>query len=241
MTALHLACQFENIYVAKLLLEKTHSAEEIEFEQPLLHIAAKIGSINILNLFSNKNLRSINFQGDTPLHIASLNNNNEFIKEFKKSKFYNDSKISKVKRNNSGYTALMCAVHNDNKECVKLLLDDIDDIFNQNLLHLCVKKNRNECFNFFIEKIKLDQKPIIKFLAEKDEIEKNTLLHLAALHGNYKLFKIILEQFDLHSIETRKFVFLENKNGQTCFHLACITGQIKIVKYLLEKEGFVFV
>ena len=94
-TPLHIACRYEEDVIVKYLIEECHCDPQIKNCQGALalHIACAVGSLNTVRLVSNCNVntglsnewdfRNLNLKlvpGDTPLHIACLNNSIEIVK-----------------------------------------------------------------------------------------------------------------------------------------------------------------
>lgn len=59
-------------------------------------------------------------------------------------------------------------------------------------------------------------------------------MHTAATNGNLDIIKMIIEKLSdgVSSIET--YLISKNKEGQTCFHIACLKGHFNIVEYFLR-------
>ena len=92
-TPLHIACRYKEDVIVKYLIEECHCDPQIKNSKGALalHIACAVGSLSIVRLVSNCDVntglssewdfRKLNLvPGDTPLHIACLNNSIEIVK-----------------------------------------------------------------------------------------------------------------------------------------------------------------
>ncbi|MES2574765.1 MAG: ankyrin repeat domain-containing protein [Bacteroidota bacterium] len=156
--------------------------------------------------------------GVTPIMTASLYNNTEIINLLLKYK------VNINKQTQSGWTALIYASKEGNYETVKLLLD------NKANPDLYLKGGENA----FIEACSAQQEKVSLLLLErgidvntvKNEIGLNGLI-VASYFGNLELVKKTLEKTD----------DINHKNiyGETALMRASMTGNKKVVEFLLEK------
>ena len=76
-----------------------------------------------------------------------------------------------------------------------------------------------------------------KALGDKDEKafvddSGNTLLHIAALHGQYEIAKFLIADYSNHCPIDHK-----NYRGQTALHCACIGGHTRVAKFLVANKA----
>ena len=70
------------------------------------------------------------------------------------------------------------------------------------------------------------------FLVNKED---ETPLHLACKFGNIEIIKLLLSKFYDGNLDGKEqYLSARDKNGRTCFHLACLAGYQNVVFYLIK-------
>ena len=183
-----------------------------------LHIAAKSGSIEILQVYQELKI-DLNIEdgfGNTAAHIACLNNRHEFLDTITK---FN---IDLTKKNQDGRTALHIAATQIQTDCVELLSKNLELVRERdgdgNLpLHLSCKFLRNKNAS-----ILLNADPESKNVVNDD---MNTPLHLACGSGDLETVSLLYN----HGVG----VELANIFGETPLIISALHGHGEIVDYLI--------
>ncbi len=61
-------------------------------------------------------------------------------------------------------------------------------------------------------------------------------MHLACENGNLEIVKIVLNKLYDSNQQIDQFLFAKNRDGQTCFHIACVKGYLNIIDYFLKER-----
>lgn len=190
MTPLHLAAQYNNVEATKVLINNgvsltlpKHDTSGIKPENdPLslaIHIAAYVGSIDILNLFVNTYKQDINIKdntGNTPLHYAGISLKTDTVK------WLLNHGADKTLRDNTNKTAL---------NQVAGMLKNLYDKYKAGEK---AKENRSDFENFLQENISGAQKKMSKQILEGLNIEYPEELVITSEQDirNHPMIKLLL-------------------------------------------------
>ena len=221
--------------------------------KPLLHQLAAGGFTTVLQeLITNFNYDPVcsDEDGNTILHTATQHGQYEIAKFLIAS---HSSQLSIDHRNSQGQTALHCACIGGHTRVAKFLVDNKADITirdedGDTPLKKAFKTGHVltlfELFdsNFHTSDSKLLRQ--VKIIANKqavlgDKAEEalvddcgNTLLHVAAQHGQYEIAELLIADYsNLCPIDHR------NSQGQTALHCACIGGHTRVAKFLIANKA----
>ena len=219
-TALHYAIQNEDHEMIDLLLEKG----------------------------SNVNMKT--YKLETPLHLATMNQDFTTVKKLLEHKPNN---INSVSKNNK--TPLFIAIENENLDLCKLLIHHGADVnipcTREKLTpieYLTKINSKNKNIINLILPISINKDPknrILGYAEQNNNIElidklinvyginpntvienKNTLLHRAVIVGNLELCKLLVNQKDIQ--------LLKDNKGRTPFHYAIMKNNIALCKTLIN-------
>ena len=200
-TPLNLAVKENHIQIVEILLKHLNLVKcNADNDKNLpIHNAAKTGSIEMLDLFASYDLISFepNIKWNNVFHIAANENREQFIiylfkKYASNSKEYEEQlNFALNSFNKDNFTPLECAIIKGSIDCVRIFIDR-------------QIKNHNVDIKLFELSIEYNQKNVLKYLIEfnKNNLNKflngincsnNTILHIACIHKNFKLFKLIIE------------------------------------------------
>lgn len=271
-TILHISIENNHLKTVDLLLREYNFNREQSDSQTgnlPIHIAAKNGSIDMLNLLIKYDAVSFksNNNHENALHIAALNNRHRFIHEFLK---YEKSLITHRKdcatkidsnympcicycdsvdlknhilcirqRDKHFYTPLMRAIASDNQKCVDELITDkyveldCKDKDGLSIFHLCTEFNNVDTLKhlFQLNSISAD------LIYSRDNFE-NTILHSSCANGNLEIVKLILNKIYDGNNSLEQILYAKNRDGQTCFHIACVKGYFNLVEYFIKDKKF---
>ena len=131
-------------------------------------------------------------------------------------------------------TPFLIAAIRGNIKCLEILSQDKEnkiDIRDKNgnsILHIFAEHGHIDCFRYFIKHF---YDKISKLLTLSNNQEE-TVLSIAARRGNLDFIKIIHSMLSDNSFE--ELFSIKNRDGQTCFHIACLFGYINIVEFFLK-------
>ncbi|KAA3481743.1 E3 ubiquitin-protein ligase MIB1-like isoform X2 [Gossypium australe] len=169
--------------------------DEVEFIETPLHIAAEEGCIEFAMEMMNLKpsfARKLNHQGLSPLHIAVRKGHTEMALRFLEI----DKHLVRV-RGKKGKTPLhyLCKVGNQlglldtfleaSPDC----LQDVT-IENRTALHIAIQNNRLDVLQLLIPTLK--RKDNYWEVVNRKDKDGNTALHIAAIHNQPKMLKILL-------------------------------------------------
>ena len=203
----------------------------------LLHYAVCQSSLEVFKTIADI-LKEYDYQiqttSETPLHWAAMKGNYYIVKEL--LKLYKENQIEIDQKNCYGVTPFMLANLRQDKYICELFYENVADINHQDnegnsIVHLMAALGDVKWINFMIKKF-------------------NVNCYLINNHGNTPFIEAILNE----NIECVQFfirMFCNNKNpqfaisninwknkyGQTPLHAAVFTGNIKIIKILLENKA----
>ncbi len=246
-TALILAAQIGNFEILQLLLLKGANKEEADNEKrTALYWAVDKGHINIVKhllVTSGANIRVIDIEGDTVMHLATLSRRMDMIKLLTEQGGDIDTK------NKIAMTPLLTAARNGLTNIVMFLYSYGASLFSQNdngftALQRAVANGHRETVQYLLSvgaNAKVEQDPnytklhfvlayapeaAIKILAQADKEtlhkadgEGNTPLHYAAGFSSPELLQELLQRSDF-----KKDVKKQNKYGYTPLHMAMFLG-----------------
>ena len=225
-----------------------------------IHYVAKSGSLEMFNLLQKYNAVSFrtNNNKENALHIAAHHNKHRFITEFLKYEallMHNQEEKTSIpmpcmclcdeeefmpsnkQKDSKHYTPLFKAIAAGNQKCVEVLLtneknvdiDAVKDINGNTMFHICAEFDNSESLKYLFQTHSSDN------IYAKNNLE-DTILHNACRNGNLEMVKAILNKCEDSSSQIEEFLFSKNKDGQTCFHIACVKGYCNIVEYFLKEK-----
>ncbi len=232
-TALHIACLNSNLEAVKTLIELDQNIITATDSRgwTALHYAAQGGKSALIEFLHDKDKNLINTTSNeanlkqTALHIACSNNNLEAVTKLVEL----GAKITARDRN--GWTVLHCAAQTGNSALIKFLNEKNKFLINttsnkddceRTALHIACSNNNLEAVETLIE---LDQN-----ITATTDSDGWTGLHWAAQEGNYDIIKFLNEK-------NKKLINTTSNKGnyeKTALHVACSTGNLKMVKTLIE-------
>ena len=129
--------------------------------------------------------------------------------------------------NNSGETVLHAAARNDSCQLFKYFADMGTDINLQrndgrNCLHIAALCGNLNLCKMLLEKYEFDTR-----VADNDGW---TALHTSAIRGSSNLF--------LYFANMGTDIYLETNDGKNCLHIAALSGDLLLCKFLVEKKKF---
>lgn len=187
-----------------------------------LHVASKAGNIAALKILLSQPDLEINMtdvRGETALHQA---------KDTTVAGMLLEKGLNANIQNVDGNTALHCALEQDSKELVSLLLKntkldrDMPNSEGKQFMHMAAAKWDLETFKQSVAT------PLSRDINIPDG-NGRTVLHTVAHVGNIDIVGYLL---GIESIAAS--VNSEDENGQTPLHLACEKGHVDVVERLLS-------
>lgn len=138
--------------------------------------------------------------------------------------------------NRSGYTPLFVALIAGNIKCVEAILTaehldlEAKDAKGNSIYHICAEYNSLESMRVLLSK---KEQQFVEPLFIKNNKEE-TPIHTATIFGNLDIIKMVIDKLNngISSIET--YLISKNKEGKTCFHIACQKGFFNIIEYFLR-------
>ena len=67
-------------------------------------------------------------------------------------------------------------------------------------------------------------------------LQDETIIHVACRYGNLEIIKILLGQIFESDLPNDTILFAQNKDGETCFAIACAKGYLNVVEYFLKDK-----
>ncbi|XP_048257852.1 ankyrin repeat domain-containing protein 50-like [Haliotis rufescens] len=257
-TPVMLAAEKGHIEIVKLLVDKGGDMSLVDKgHENILHLACLCGQIEVVKYVLSQDIVDINCRGrktKTPVMLAARNGHKEVVEILVKkgadlSLAYNaagsnvlhlacfNGHVDVVKYllsqgtvniNSRGWrkrTPVMRAAGNGQKEVVELLVKqgaDLSLAYNtagSNVLHLA-------CFKGHVD--------VVKYLLSQDIVDinsrglkKRTPVMLAAEKGHKEVVELLVNKgADASLVDNR---------GNNILHLACLMGQMEVVKYIVSK------
>lgn len=200
-----------------------HQSNSYGMEIPL-HIAAREGNLNILNVYleSNCDIDVADDKGNTPAHLAAAYGHKRFFRAL-----INSGKVDLRKKNKAFKTPLHLAVMKNHISIGRMMVENSPELAferdsdGNTALHLAARFGHSILARYLL----LNNPKIIN--AKNDH--GNTPLHLASVHGKYRVaLRLIKNGADIEA---------ENRLGETPLLLAAQEGRLKILKLLLRKNA----
>jgi ankyrin repeat protein len=242
-TLLEIAIEKGHLKIIDLILSEYTNKELPDINGNfIIHHAAKFGTKELFDLLVKHNAVSLksNINDENAVHLATIYNRYDFIKsliEHEKT-IVSGSKSLVERKNNKNLTPLQLAIMKRHDKCVKEIIksDKIDLNVkeaenNYSIYHLCVIYSDFESLNILLNK---NEKKYIEplFVNSKND---ETPIHLACQLGQTESINLIMDKLNNSAIQKiEPYLKSQNKDGRTCFHLACLYGQYNIMDYFLN-------
>ena len=223
-----------------------------------LHIAAFYGHLNLCERLIDEHKFSAHMtdnDGWTPLHFSTKYGSRELVS------FFADMGIDILIKTNEGKNCLHVAANMGHFELCKELIDKYSfnvhdaDSDGWTALHYSAEVGSYELITYFVDlgaDIQLNTSDgknclhiaalhghlnLCKALIDKHNFDANiaddngcTALHYSVRKGSYELFSNIM-----HMVTN---IYVQNKNGMNCLHLAALHGHLNICKTLIDDCQF---
>ncbi|XP_062599922.1 putative ankyrin repeat protein RF_0381 [Saccostrea cucullata] len=194
-----------------------------ETGETVLHIACFFGRFEmskmLLDIFPEL-LATKDFNGTGVLHFAALGGNIEMLE------FLLEKGLNIYERANNGKTVLHFCCSNGKTDMSKYLVNKypyllrIEDNDGQNALHRAACSGNVALVMFLLEK-DLDIK--------RTTNNRKTVLHLCCLKGKIDMCKYLVNAYPF-------LLDITDYNGGNALHHAACSGNVALVKFLLEKD-----
>ena len=237
------ACRNRNLEIVRQILKTIKISEinqritpkEIQ-EKKLLHIASKIGSVEILEelLKYNIDIDDTNSRGKTALHVATQSGHAKIVAILLAYGADVNFQLNMVSSNQEiGYNgsksdtrALHIAARNGYHEVLQELLKydvdiDVRNLETETALHLASDRGHATIVAQLLE-----HGANVHLFSVQSNIVSNKALHIACRKGYSKIVKELLKH--------DKEIDSKNEVGETPLHKASVNGWTKIVKELLD-------
>ena len=194
--------------IVQYLLDNGANVEQMWVNHTPLLLAYKCSSLDaIRKIAAVSDVETINFDGNTALHLSCMNKNSDVIRYAIERKEYINA------RNVAKEIPLHVACRENNAEYVKLLIENGSDLnaVNKNSetpLHIACSKGNYQLVEYLLQ----NNAPINQI-----DAQHNTPLHLAAMNGQIDIVRLL--------IENRASTVMQNKAGKTPYDVAI--GQAK--------------
>ena len=170
------------------------------------------------NIKSEVTVRSCDFPGQTPLHLASFYGLTGTVEKLLKK-----YESSDIKTKPYGGTPLYCAAYNGHLETVMFLFDqtvnpNAPDTFGQTPLRKAVVNGHANIVNFLVTKVENPNAP---------DVNGFTPLDMAIITNQIEMVRILVSNL-------KNPIAAPNHNGQTPLDLAISRKRIEIVKMLVS-------
>ncbi|CAF0975888.1 unnamed protein product, partial [Brachionus calyciflorus] len=195
-----------------------------------IHIAAKNGSIEMLNLLIKykTSIFRLNSNSENPLHIAALNNKYKFIREYLKyEKFLlvntHSCELKNTEFTSSKFIPCIC---------------NCDEIVDYQNLQLSIRQRDEKFFTPLMQAISCGNQRCIDELIndryiEFDSKDQNgqSIFHLCTEFNNIEALKFFL-QLDLIPPE---IIYSKDNFENTILHTSCFYGNLEAIKLIVNK------
>lgn len=237
--AIHYCILFDNLNAFNLIISESRYLNKLNDQgYAPLHLAIKKKNYQMVkSLIKNENV-NINVPtkiGETPLHLACNYEDIELI-NILLTKINNKFKINlNVIDNEFQITPLMYVVTLNNKEIVKLLLNndantEIQDALGNTALHLAINEDNVEIANLLISKT--------------NNFNLLDINGMSAFHLLIYLYKDInkIQKYNIDQLVINTNLNIQDTNGNTIWHLFADTGLWYHFKSLLKyKKNNLFI
>ena len=165
-------------------------------------------------------------RGNTPLHIAASKGKITILEHLIRR--YGAQLDS---RNSNNYTPLGLAAVNGHASIVRVLIEKfncdphVKESGNATVLHCACQSGNTDLIEELTLKFSFD-------LSAQDE-DGNSCLHVTAQHGHTDAFQYLISRF--RKDELRACIMQKNAIRQSLLHMACFSGDIKLVELLLNE------
>lgn len=214
----------------------SHSQLKIDWDSELLEAATEGNFEQFRKAFTHgANINVKNIFGQSALILAAEHSNKEIVGLI----VYLHHAGMSVELNakcNAGYTPLMLATINCDKEIVKILLPLLTleqlmtkDMGGSTALMWAAEKGDTEIFNLMISYFKDKKECMAEQLDVQDGLDYTCLMH-AAEKGHANIVTIIIQELNLEPENLNK----QNCWGQTATNLAATQGHTRIFEMLRE-------
>ncbi|XP_046579350.1 ankyrin repeat domain-containing protein 50-like [Haliotis rubra] len=221
---LHKACLGGHVEMVKyvLSLNIVDVNSRGHFGRTPLMLAAYIGQKEVLDVVLSKggDASLVDIHGDTILHLACLGGNLEIVKYVLSQNIVDVNSRGQYNR-----TPLMMAARRGHGEVFYLVLHkggdaSLVDKYGDSILHLA-------CLGGNLEIVKYDLSQKIFYVNSRGQYDRTPLM-MAARMGYGEVFYLVLNIGGDAS--------LVDKYGDSILHLACLGGNLEIVKYVLSQN-----
>ncbi len=194
-----------------------------------LHFAARMGSLEIVDLLFREPGIKINVQDDegcTPLHVAAQAGHVNVVERFLEQ---DPCLINLTSENSNSFTPLDLAIDKGHVAVVKVLLEftsesDLtrkDSCSGNTTLHIATKIGCVEVTNMLLEHAN-------KLHFNEHNMDGNIPFRLESEEGNVDKVKVVVDHVESYLKE-------QNKDRNTPLHLAAEEGHVEVVQLLLER------
>ena len=210
-TPLHLACNHNQVKVARLLTEErrcNQNIRNVKGELPL-HIVCASGTYELVKLVSSCDVNAQNVDGNTPLHVTLIHMNGSAVKKRKATICYRPPWY--ILPNHMSKEESMEIVKF--LVCVKGCSTSIANIDDNIPIHIACDKNELE---------------LVKLLATLTDLshpnkDGDTPLHIACRNASVETVRELAAMNECHQN-------IQNKAGQLALHIACERESLKLVE-----------
>ncbi len=220
---------FHQSLLKKLIHKKTLDLNQVIDTQNnnyAIHIASELDQVQIIRFLLKTNsllLNSVNLNKDTPLMLASKNNNicalNELLQHYP----------STSEKNDDGNDALMLACRNNHLDIVKKLLEygaSPNQLNNNNESALSIA-----CDNGNIDIVKELFKYKLTIINQTTN-NNQTPLYKTCQIGHEEIVSLLLENGAHHQL------FTKSDSGLNPLEIACRNGNVKVAELILNNNRY---
>ncbi|XP_065014179.1 protein ACCELERATED CELL DEATH 6-like [Musa acuminata AAA Group] len=218
VSALYMAAERGSVEIAKELLKSPTASDEGPRGQTALH-AAVLRSYDITEMILDKKPNSVRPQDatkSTPLHFAAANGDIRMVQLLLQS----DSKAAYI-RDEDGYSTIHVAANAGHLKIIEQVLKHCPDSMGlqnntgRNFFHVAVEKKNLEVVKYVL------RSPWLTELANAQDDDGNTPLHLAVISRNKKMVQVLVSCASVNAS-------VMNNSGRTPVDLASSKVRIGI-------------